>query len=75
MSVSGYGKNIPEKIFYQLGENLEIDAAHVRRIFSEINEALTHWGSTAKSLGIANETIQSMQKQMGAQFKLYRSLA
>ncbi len=75
MSVSGYGKNIPAKIFYQLGENLEIDAERVRQVFSEINEALTHWRSTAKSLGIANETIQSIQKQMDAQFKLYRSLA
>ena len=74
MSVAGHGKNIPEKAFYELGENLEIDSKHVKQIFAEISEALSHWGRSAKLLGISNSTVEDIQRKMDEQFNQYRSL-
>jgi len=74
MSVAGYGKNIPEKAFYELGENFEIDDEHVKQIFIEISESLSNWGSEAKLLGISNSTIQYIQKKIDEQFNQYKSL-
>ena len=74
MSIKGYGKNIPERVFYELGENIELGAEQVKQIFVEISDSLSHWKTIAKTLGIHNSTIKDIQKEMDRQFKQYRSL-
>ncbi len=74
MSIAGFGKNIPERTFYELGEIFELDDAQVKQIFVETCDSLSHWHTTAKSLGVCNSTIQDIQKEIDRQFNQYRSL-
>lgn len=75
MAIDGYGKNIPEKVFYKLGALCELDAKEVRRIFAETFEALSHWSVLANDLGIAVHNRDEIQESFNVLFKQYRQLA
>ena len=74
MSIAGYGKNIPERVFYELGGKFELDDEQVKQVFVEISDSLSHWQTIAKSLCIDKSTIKDIQKEMDKKFNQYRSL-
>ena len=55
MLVDGYGKDIPEKVFYSLGLLCGLAEKDVKQIFSETFEVLSQWGELADELGIGTE--------------------
>jgi|GEM_PF-1932773 serine/threonine-protein kinase HipA len=74
MSVDGYGKNIPEKSFFELAYLCELDEKSVKQIFAEISEAISYWGSIAIELGIQKNSIADIQKHLDKQYKQYKSI-
>lgn len=71
MSVDGYGKNIPENVFYKLGTLCGLDQQGVTTIFSEIFEALSQWGVLADELGIIRHTKHEIQDDFNILFNQY----
>ena len=74
MSIDGYGKNIPESVFYDLGELINLDAHAVRQIFSETFEAISNWSRLAKELGINSQHAKEIQEFFNDLLKQYGSM-
>ena len=71
MTIDGYGKNIPESVFYSLGEMCELDAQNVRQIFAETFEALSQWNGVATELGIDAQHCDEIQESFNNLFSQY----
>lgn len=74
MSIDGYGKNIPENVFYKLGAICELDELDVKQIFSETFEALSQWGALANELEINAQNRNEVQENFNDLFDQYHSM-
>lgn len=74
MSIDGYGKNVPEHVFYNLGESCELDAQDVRQVFEETFEALSIWTTLSKELGIDSEVAKEIQGKFNDLYHCYDSM-
>jgi len=74
MAVDGYGKNIPEGVFYELGAMCELDESDIRQIFSESFDALSQWNALAKELGIDDQHRNEIQENFNDLFDQYRGM-
>ena len=74
MSIDGYGKHVPEHVFYKLGELCEFNTQDVSRIFSETLDALSHWKSISTELGIDSNIANEIQGRFNDSYNCYDSM-
>ena len=75
MSVDGYGKNVPEPVFYNLGALCELDEQGVRQVFTETFEVLSQWQLLANELGIDDQHRNEIQENFNNLFHQYHSMS
>lgn len=75
MSVDGFGRNIPQHVFYALGEMCGLGVDNINQIFSETFDALSQWGRIAADLHIDDAHRKEIQEIHNDLFALYGSMS